>query len=389
MRTITHTLTAAVLLVLLVGCGGSSVDLPEDVLTDEAYAVVWTDFKAINPDEGVKMLGGMADKMPDEQPKARLWLSAEADDIDGRYRERWDAFTDAGCQGMLTVYYRNENTEGEGDDKRTVVNYRKHTFIKAKKSAKSEDIEKALDQFAEDDGNADFELESVGEDTGWYWVTQDDAPEGSPSMPEDGDAEAVKAFKKLLAKGEGAPVIAAWRMIDGIGEEIDEELDREGLSDERKDELKRAKATQSVVLTCTPGNSAKVSAVVTFDEKDQAKAYAQEHNDKQIEERAQAKRSMMNAENPPHPDVLDDLTDGLKAKVSGKTVSVQVNKGTLKDMLNIAAARSASGNDLTSPSRLLVFESMLKVPSSGDVPGVRSCYDTDKHLSFGRTKLPQ
>lgn len=370
----------------LVGCGGSSVDLPEEVMTDDAYAVVWTDFKAIKPDEGVKMLSGLADDMPDEQPKSRLWLSAEADDIDGKYRERWEAFTDAGCQGMLTVFYRVETTEGEGEFKRTSVKYRKHTFIKAKKSTKASELEKALDEYAEEDGNDDLELKGVGKETGWFWITRDDAPDSDPDMPEDGKEENAKAFGKLLAKGDGAPIIAAWRMIKPIAEEIDEELKREGLSDERKDELKLSKATESIVLTCTPGKSAKSVATITFEKSDHAKTYAEENNDKQLSQRAEVKRAMMNAENPPHPSVIDGLTDSMVAKASGKNVKLTVDKGSVEDMLNIIASMRGAAGDGTSPRTLLDVDSLLHVPKMDQVPGVRSVYD---QLNFGRIRLPQ
>lgn len=373
-----------VLFTMLVGCGGSSVDLPDEVLTDEAYAIQWTDFKAIEPDDGVKLLGGMADDMSDDQAKARLWLSAEADDIDGKYRERWEAFTDVGCQGMLTVYYRNVTTEGEGDNKRKVVKYQKHTFLKAKKGVKSKDLEDALDEFAEDDDNKKLEFEAVDDADGWFWLTRDG--DEVLKMPADADEDTAEAFKKLLKEAGDAPTVTAWRMIDEIGEEIDEELKREGLSDEREDELKRAKSTKSIVMACTPGKSAKTSLVITFEDGKQADGYADDFNAELLEKRAGLKRGMINAENPPHPSVIDDLFDDLMVKTSGKEVSLEISRGSLEDMLNILASMLGSGGDATSPRSMLEVDPMLNVPPAYQVPGVRSCYD---QLEFGASKLPQ
>jgi hypothetical protein len=385
MKPICHTLALATLMLLLSGCGGSSVDLPEDVLTDEAYAVQWTDFEAIKPDEGVQMLSDLADDMSDDQPKARLWLSAEADQVEGDYRERWEAFTDAGCQGVLTVYYRNEVTEGEGDDKTKVAKYRKHTFIKAGKKAKAKDLEDALDEFAEADGIDDIELESVGKDTGWFWVTRDDSPDGSPKMPKKGDEKTKEAFEKLLAKADDAPIVVAWRMIDGIADEIDDELDREEISEEREEELERLKATQAIVLACTPGKSPKVSAAVTFEESKQAKAYAEEHNDNILKMRAGLKTTMINTESPPHPKVIDGVADSMTIKASGKTATLELDSGAVKDVLNLMSARMQR-DDQTSPASFLSMESLLHVPDRSDVPGVRSCYDD---LKFDRSRQPQ
>ncbi|MFN3168607.1 MAG: hypothetical protein ACE37H_16225 [Phycisphaeraceae bacterium] len=386
MKTTCHALALAALMLLLTGCGGSSVDLPEDVMTDEAYAVQWVDFESIKPDEGVKMLGGLADDMSDDQPKARLWLSAEADQIEGDYRERWEAFTDAGCQGVLTVYYRNEVTEGEGEDKKKVAKYRKHTFIKAGKKAKAKDLEEALDEFAEDDGIDDLELEPVGKDTGWFWVTRGESPDGSPKMPKKGDEKTAEAFEKLLAKADDAAIVVAWRMIDGISDEIDDELDREEISDERKEELERAKATQSIVLACSPGTSAQLSARVTFEKSEHAKAYAQEHNDSILDVRASLKKAMINAESPPHPKVIDGVADSMQIKTSGKTATLELDRGAVKDMLTLMSARMGMGGDDTSPVGLLRVESLLQVPDRSDVPGVRSCYDD---LKLDRSRQPQ
>lgn len=386
MKSTCHAVALAMVLFIITGCGGSSVDLPESVMTDEAYAVQWTDFEAITPDDGVKMLSGMADDMSDDQPKARLWLSAEADQVSGDYRERWEAFTDAGCRGMLTVYYRNEVTEGKDDDKKKVTKYRKHTFIKAKKDTKASELIKALDEFAEDDGIDDLKLEAVGKDTGWFWVTRDDAPDDAPNLPKKGDEETAKAFEKLLAKADDAAVVVAWRMIDGIAGEIDDELDRDEISKEREDKLERTKATESIVLACSPGRSAKLSAEVTFSDSKHAKAYAQEHNDQMLEARAGLKKMMINVESPPHPKVIDGLVDSMEAKASGKSVAMKIDSAAVNDMFNLISARMGAGGDQTSPTALLSVDGMLHLPDRSDVPGVRSCYDA---LDFGRSRQPQ
>lgn len=386
MKTLAHAFTIAAMLILLVGCGGSSVDLPEEVINDDAYAMQWTDFKAIKPDEGVKLLGDMADDMSDEQPKARLWLSAEADEIDGNYRERWDAFTQAGCEGMLTVYYRVQTTEGKGEEKTTDVAYRRHTFIKAKKGAKSDDLEKALEQFAEDDGVEKLKLESVGKESVWFWVTREDASDNSPKMPKGGDEKNAKAFDKLLAKGDGAAIIAAWRMIKGIAEEIDDELKNKDLTDDREDELKLAKSTQSVVMACSPGKGATLTAIADFVDSKQAKAFAQGHNDRLIDARASVKKQMINVESPPHPSVIDGLFKNMQAKPSGKTVTLKIDRKTVGDMINLSSSMMGQGGDLTSPAPLLDFDGSLHMLGASDVPGIRACYD---QLKFDRSRQPQ
>lgn len=386
MRTTCYALALAALLVTMTGCGGSSVDLPEEVLTKEAYAVQWVDFEAIKPDEGVKMLASIADDMSDDQPKARLWLSAEADEIDSAYRERWEAFTEAGCRGILTVYYRNEVTEGEGDNKKTVIKYRQHTFIKADKTKKAKDLEDALDDFAKDDGVDDLELEAVGKDTGWFWVTRGNAPNHAPKMPSKGDKASAEAFGDLLAESNGAAISVAWRMIDGIADEIDDELKRDGISAERKEKLERTKATQSIVMTCSPGKSASLSAAVTFEETEQAKAYAEEHNEQFIPMRAGLKRMMINVESPPHPKVIDGLVDSMQIKASGKTATLKIDSDAVKNMLNLMSAMMGTGGDQTSPVTLLDIDSLLQLPDPSEVPGLRSCYD---NLKLDRSRLPR
>ncbi len=381
-------LIATMLLSLLVGCGGSSADLPEDVLTQDAYALVWTDIKSIKPADGEQLLADLADDMPDEQPRARLWLSAEADDIASSYDKKWNAFTEASCEGILTVYYRIEKSEGDGPF--STVNYRRHTFIKAGKSAKADDLEKSLKAFAEKDGNDKLKFVAVGEKTGWFWLTREGADDSLPKMPSKGDEETAKAFKKLLDQGKGAAVIAAWRFIKPMSDEIDKQLKDDTLSEDRKEDLERAGATQSVVMSCAPGKSPKVSVVITFDDSEQAKAYAKEENDKMLESRGDMKRELMSAENPPHPSVIDRLSENMQIKTSGKTATLTMDKSMVKDTLNLIAsspARSVKGSaDLTSPASLLPFDAMLRVPGADQVPGVRSCYE---QLNFGWNRLPQ
>lgn len=386
MRHATRLFTLAFILVYLTGCGGSSVDLPKEVMTEDAYAVQWIDFEAIDPDDGVKLLRGLSDDMSDDQPKATLWLSAGADKIDTAYRERWDAFTDAGCKGLLTVYYRVETTQGSGDNKRTDVKWQRHTFVKAGKDAKTDGLEEVLAPFAEEDGIEKVMLKQVGKDSPWYWLTREGAPSSMPEVPEGGDEKTAKAFQKLLDKGDGAPMVTAWRALEPFAEAFDEELKREDMEERHVEELKQNKAMETIVLACTPGRSAATSAILTFSDAETAKAYAKGRNEKLIEMRPELKTAMINTENPPHPDLIDELIDAMGAKQSGKSVAVTLGRGSLKDMLSLSAARMSKSMDDTAPAYLFETSSLLRVPSSEDVPGVRNCYEA---LKFGRDRMPQ
>lgn len=368
----------------LLGCGGSSVELPEDVLTDETYAVQWIDFGAIEPGDGVKLFGSLSGDMSDTQAQARLWLSAEADDVDIAYRERWEAFTDSGCQGILTVYYLEEKTEGEL--LRTTEKLRRHCFIKASAGTSAKQIEDAITDFADDDGSSDFDLEEVGDKTGWFWITSDNPPEDAPALPDKGDEEVTKTFAKLLAEGGDAPSITAWRSTKPISESIKEALDQDSLGDDKEQDLKYAKGVQSIVLTCTPGRKANSKAAITFDDKDLAKAYAQDHNDAQRYGKAAMKRMLVSVANPPEPELFDRLSDEMTAKASGKVVTVSLDGAGVQDMVVIVAALRGTGGDITSPRGLVDLDDVLRVPGATDVPGVRSCYDG---LSFGRSKQPK
>lgn len=377
-----------VLLFALVGCGGSSVDLPESVMNDEAYAVVWIDFQDIEPEAGINLLRDLADDMPDEQPKARLWLSAEADEVEGAYQQDWEAFTDAGGQGLLTVYYRVETkatvTEGNATPMPPLVSYRTHTFIKAEGGAAVDELKGAIASIAKYDSATKIKLVAVGEDSGWYWLTREDASESAPKLPTGGSEATAELFADLMDEAEGAPIVAAWRMIEPIEKELAEELKREGMPEERKEELVRAKATRSVVMACTPGDASSTSVVIEFNDSDLADAYAEAHNDNLLTLRSSMKKNMINSESPPHPSVIDGVIDRWQAEVSGKSVTISLDSGAIQDLLNLTASRLGSG-DSTTPAALCKIDRQLHVPSESDVPGVRSCYDA---LKFDRSRLP-
>jgi hypothetical protein len=94
---------------------------------------------------------------------------------------------------------------------------------------------------------------------------------------------------------------------------------------------------------------------------------------------------MINTESPPHPKVIDGVADSMTIKASGKTATLELDSGAVKDVLNLMSARMQR-DDQTSPASFLSMESLLHVPDRSDVPGVRSCYDD---LKFDRSRQPQ
>ena len=385
MKTLTTPLLALAILFLLVGCGGSSVDLPESVITEDTYALQWTDFSAIDPDAGVKAFNRLADDIDDDQSKARLWMSMQADLIQTDYTERWEAFTEAGCTGMLKVFYAVPTTTGEGDFQTTRISYQKHMFIKADKDADDDELVKALAEFAEADGNASLKLVAVGEDTGWFWLTREAATASSPKMPEGANEKALAAMKGLMDDGGDAPMVTVWRPVGPITDKLDEELERDDLDDDRKTELELAKSMQSVVMTCSSGRGATTDTTITFAESEDAKAFAERENADSPQLKAALKQLMIGSENPPHPSVIDDLVEDNEFRVSGKTASVELDAGAVESMMLLMGARLGAGGDMTAPPHADI-SSALRLPSGADVPGVMSCYN---RLVFGRYNLPQ
>ena len=385
MKTLAKPFLALVLLFALTGCGGSSFDLPESVITEDAYAVHWTDFSAIAPEAGVKAFNNLADDIDDDQPKARLWMSMQADLIQADYAERWEAFTEAGCKGMLKVFYAVPKTTGEGEFQTTRIAYQKHTFIKARKDTDNDELVKALSEFAEADGNADLKLVAVGEDTGWFWLTREAAPSRTPEMPDGANEEALKVFQKLIKDAGDSPMVTAWRPVDPISDKIKEELDRDDLDEDRKQEMELAQSIQSIVTTCSTGRGATSGTSIVFAESDDAQDFADYQNKLLLQAQAALKQLMIGSENPPHPSVIDDLIEDGQIQTSGKTASVQLDANAIESMQLLMAARLGSGGDMTAPPHADV-SSVLRLPSGSDVPGVMSCYN---RLVFGRQNLPQ
>lgn len=386
MKKNTTLLLLCTVLLAMVGCGGSSsVELPEDIITEDAYALTWVDFSSIEPEAGVKMLSGIASDVDDDQGKARLWLSAAGDTVDAFYRERWDAFTEAGGQGMLTVYYCTEEKE-----KRT---FETHTFIKAKKGTKGDDIVEAIESFVDEDmglawekdKDADLELEEVGDD-GWFWVTRTKAPEGSPEMPDDGDSEALEVFTDLLDDADGAPIVYAFRMIEPILDTVEKELkDKDKKLDaERKEQLEFAEAIKSYALACSPGSGAWTQSVIHFEGDEDAKAYAEDYNDRMRKFKPRFKRAFMSRDDPPHPDELNSILDKFKADASGETVTSKYEGDMLESLLVLTTAADGKNADSTSPVMMLELDRALVQPNYEQVPGIWSCYE----ISFDKKILP-
>ena len=74
MKRLSLSLLTLMMLFSLVGCGGSSVKLPESAITEDVYALQWFDTKNMSPDDAIKMLNNVAEDMSDDQPKARLCI---------------------------------------------------------------------------------------------------------------------------------------------------------------------------------------------------------------------------------------------------------------------------------------------------------------------------
>ncbi|XAL98623.1 hypothetical protein OT109_13660 [Phycisphaeraceae bacterium D3-23] len=385
MKRFSLSLLALMLMTSLVGCGGSSVSLPESAITEDCYAIQWFDTKAMSPDMAKDMIRGIADDMSDDQPKARLWMSARADMVESSYEERWDAFTEAGGIGFLRLHYVLEK-KGEGDDADPTTHYRTYVLIRVKKSADIGDLEKAIkDYVADDNGNREdneVKLEKVDGEEEWYWLTTEGRPEGF-KLPEKKDEDALKAFNKLIGQTGGAPAYSVWRTNEKLIESLEKRLDDDevDLTDDEEARLKEAVHLQSVVMAITPGPSPSVEVSVTFDDKEYAKTFAEEHNDGLSQRRAMLKQVLMGAENPPHPSVVDRLVEQMEVKPSGATVSISMNARNVKDGLAIRASQLDNGGiDTTTPGGIFaMFDmgqpasrqfSVLRVPSMPGSMGV-------------------
>lgn len=364
----------AFLMLALVGCGGSSMELPKSAITEDCFAVQWYDTAALTPDMAKDMISGIADDMSDDQPKARLWMSASADTIEAGYEKKWDAFTEAGGLGFLRLHYMLEK-KGE-DDADPTTHYRTYVLIRVKKKTDIGDLEEAIADFVKDDNmGGKVKLEKVKGEEEWYWLTTEERPDGF-DLPEDEDEESVKVFKKLIGQAGGAPAITVWRTHERLTEAFKKELDDDDNkpSDDRKERLEEAINTESIVMYVTPGKSPKVVVKVTFTDKEYAKTFAEEHNSNLAMTRRGMKIALMSTESPPHPSVVDRLVDQLEVKASGSSVSITMSSRSVEDGMAIQASlQGARGVDTTSPNGIFTtIERGLQVPSMAGVMDVFS-----------------
>lgn len=369
MKRLSLSLFALMMLVSMVGCGGSSVKLPESAITKDCYAIQWFDTKSMSPDDAIKMLNNVAEDMSDDQPKARLWMSAQADAMEASYQERWDAFTEAGGEGFLILHYATEKTTGEGEAAVTTTVYQTYTLVRVKKGTSTGDLADALKDFAKDDNNEKIKFVKVeGEET-WFYLTREYAEgQTATELPDDGDEDTLKAMQKLMRSVSGASAVTVWTMPDAVKEEIEKELKREGLTDDQEDRLKEQLHTESVVMAVTTGASPSVEVTVAFDEKDQAQTFAEEHNSNLVLRRQGLKTALVDAENPPHPSVVNRIVEKMEVDTSGKTVSITMSSSEVRDGLSIIAATRGRGQiDTSSPTGILQINGRLRVPR---MPGV-------------------
>lgn len=373
-----YSLVAMMLVLPLVGCGGSSVDLPEKVFNGDVYGVQWIDFSELEPEDAVAMLSEMADDMSDDQPKARLWMSAQADGLDSNYTERWETFTEAGGQGILIVHSAKSKKTGEGDNARTTLERSQFVLVKVKKGTTTDSLEKALGDLAKEDGNDKIKFETVdGTDGAWLWLTREGRSDDAPKLPSDGSEENAKAFEKLIGQADGAPVVSAWRSTEAIKKQLEKELsdaDDNDLTDDQKARLKEAIGTESVVMAVKAGGELGVSVTVTFADKELANAFAEFNNEGLLKERRSMKMDLTNSENPPHPSVVNRIFESQEVKASGKKVSIEMDSESIRDGLSVVAAtRGQSRVSTIDPGSLLPIHSGLLVPA---VPGAPECYFT-------------
>lgn len=360
MKRLSLSMFALLMMVSMVGCGGSSVSLPESAMTDELYAVQWYDTKNMSPDDAIKMLNDVAEDMSDDQPKARLWMSAQADAMEASYMDRWEAFTEAGGQGFLVLYYAVEKTVGEGENAVTTTDYQSYVLVRVKKGTSTDDLEKALAEFAKDDGNEKIKFEKVKDEDNWLFLTREG--EGTPELPDDGSKDVAKEFEKLMRSAGGASAVTVWTMPEAVKEDIEKELKREGITDEQEARLKEQLHTESVVMAVSTGGSPSVEVTVNFDEKEQAESFAEEHNDGLINRRAGIKNALIDSENPPHPSVVNRLIEKMEVRASGKSVSISMSSSEVRDGLAIMAATRGRGVDTSSPTGLMSVSGQLRVP---------------------------
>ncbi|MFI4860798.1 MAG: hypothetical protein ACIAXF_08975 [Phycisphaerales bacterium JB063] len=357
MKRFSLSLFALLLMTSLVGCGGSSVSLPESAITEDCFAIQWVDTKSLTPDMAKDMIRGVADDMSDDQPQARLLMSATADMVESRYQDRWETFTDAGGLGFLQLHYMLEK-KGEGEDAEPTTHYRTYVLVRVKKGTDAKDLEEAIKDFAaEDNGNRaenDVKLEKVDGEDEWYWLTTEGRTEGF-KLPEDGDEDTFKAFKKLVGDAGGAPAYMVWRTHEKLIESAQKQLDDDDAdhTDDQEARLKEIVHLESVAMYVTAGSSPKVVVTVNFDDKEFAQSFADEHNDGLSQRRAGLKIALSKAENPPHPSVIDRLVDTMEVKPSGNSVSITMNSGNVHDGVAIQAS-VVNGNapNTTSPGTI-------------------------------------
>jgi len=384
MKQITLSLFALTLLLTMVGCGGSSMQLPESAITKDCFAVEWYDTASLTPEMAKDMINGIADDMTDDQPKARLWMSAQADLIEAGYEERWDAFTENGGLGMLRLHYMLEK-KGEGDADPT-THYRTYVLIRVKKKTDIGELESAIKDFVEEDNaGGEVKLVKVKDAEEWYWLTTEERPEGF-DLPDKGDEESHKTFKKLIGQADGAPAVTVWRTHKRLTESFKKELDDDDNkpSDDRRARLEEILHLESVVMYVKPGKSPKVVTKIKFDDKEFAKTYAEEHNSNLAAARAGLKDGLRRTENPPHPSVVNDLVEQMEVKASGSTVAITMNARNVEDGMAIQAALEGGGGmDTTSPTTIFRIEGGLRVPR---MPGVKGVFSIALNDPSGRSR---
>lgn len=354
MLRMTYSFFALMLLITLTGCGGSSPDLPTKVFTDDVYAIQWVDVTKLEPDDGIDMFSALADDMSDDQAKARLLASAEADGIEASYQKRWDAFIEAGGQGFLTVYTAKTKEEGTGENARKSLEEHRFILVMVKKDTSAEALEKAVGEFAKEDNNEKIKFESVdGTDGRWFWMTRENRGEGEAKLPSDGNEDNAKAFQELLKQGDDAPVVAAMRTNTAIKDMLkqDEKNLSDTASDQEKDRLKNALAVESAVLSVSAGGSSSVQSVITYADKERAESFANYTNDSLVDVRRSMKRALARGEDPPHPSYIDDLVKSMTLSVSGKKVTMELSSDAINSgyILEIMAG-GGGGGGMSGPS---------------------------------------
>ncbi|MEM1356020.1 MAG: hypothetical protein AAGH88_14190 [Planctomycetota bacterium] len=353
MLRMTYPLLALMSLITLTGCGGSSPDLPTKVFTDDIFALHWVDVGKLTPEEGIDMFKSLSGDMDDDQAKARLLASAEADGVEASYQERWEAFTEAGGLGFLTVYSAKTKEEGSGDNKRKVLEEVQYILVYVKKDTSAEALEKALADFAKQDNNEKIKFESVdGSDGRWFWLTRENRPDDAPKLPTDGSEENAKAFEKLMGEAADAAVVAVLRPNTAIKDMLkqDQENLDDDASEEAKDRLKNALALESAVMGVAAGSSPSVNSVYVYSDKERAASFADENNEDLAAARRSLKRALARNDDPPHPSYVDDMVESMALDASGKKVTLELSSDAIHSAYILDVMTGGGGAIAPGPS---------------------------------------